>query len=34
MLVNTFDKMSIDKQKTHLDNANKFLSVLDHQNRI
>ena len=29
MLVHTFDKMSSDKQKTHLDNANNFLKELD-----
>ena len=28
MLVHTFDKMSVDKQKNHLDNANKFLKGL------
>jgi deoxyribodipyrimidine photolyase-related protein len=33
MLVHTFDKMSADKQKTHLDNANKFLKDLDKQNK-
>jgi deoxyribodipyrimidine photolyase-related protein len=33
MLVHTFDKMSTDKQKTHLDNANNFLIELDNQNR-
>ena len=33
MLVHTFDKMSTDKQKTHLDNANNFLKELDNQNR-
>ena len=32
MLVHTFDKMSTDKQKTHLDNANNFLKELDNQN--
>jgi deoxyribodipyrimidine photolyase-related protein len=32
MLVHTFDKMSSDKQKTHLDNANNFLKELDNQN--
>ena len=32
MLVHTFDKMSTDKQKTHLDNANNFLIELDNQN--
>lgn len=31
MLVHTFDKMSTDKQKTHLDNANNFLIELDNQ---
>ena len=34
MLVHTFDKMSTDKQKTHLDNANNFLKKLDNQNSI
>lgn len=29
MLIHTFDKMSADKQKTHLDNANKFLTGLE-----
>lgn len=33
MLVHTFDKMSSDKQRTHLDNANNFLIELDKQNR-
>jgi len=33
MLVHTFDKMSTDKQKTHLDNANNYLKELDNQNR-
>ena len=33
MLVHTFDKMSTDKQKKHLDNANNFLIELDNQNR-
>jgi deoxyribodipyrimidine photolyase-related protein len=31
MLVHTFDKMSTDKQKTHLDNAKNFLIELDNQ---
>jgi deoxyribodipyrimidine photolyase-related protein len=32
MLVHTFDKMSADKQNTHLSNANNFLKNLDNQN--
>ena len=34
MLVHYFDKMSTDKQKTHLDNANNFLIELDNQNKL
>jgi len=34
MLVHTFDKMSSDKQKAHLSNANIFLNDLDIQNNI
>jgi len=33
MLVGTFDKMSADKQATHLNNANQFLEKLDLQNK-
>lgn len=33
MLVNTFDKMSTEKQQLHLDNAEKFLQQLDSQVR-
>ncbi|MDP9081162.1 MAG: cryptochrome/photolyase family protein [Bacteroidota bacterium] len=32
MLIKTFDKMPAEKQKTHLNNAEKFLSDLDDQN--
>jgi len=34
MLVHTFDKMSSDKQNTHLSNANNFLNDLDNQNKL
>jgi len=34
MLVHTYDKMSLDKQNTHLHNANKFLKELDNQNMV
>jgi len=34
MLVHTFDKMSSEKQKTHIDNANIFLKELDNQNQL
>ena len=34
MLVHTFDKMSLDKKKVHLNNANKFLSELDQQKKV
>ncbi|MEO5685190.1 MAG: cryptochrome/photolyase family protein [Chitinophagaceae bacterium] len=32
MLVNTFDKMTAEKQRLHLGNAEKYLIVLDEQN--
>jgi deoxyribodipyrimidine photolyase-related protein len=34
MLVGTFDKMSPEKQATHLANANTFLNTLDKQNKV
>jgi deoxyribodipyrimidine photolyase-related protein len=34
MLVGTFDKMSPEKQATHLGNANTFLNALDKQNIV
>jgi len=34
MLVHTFDKMNLDKQAFHLNNANNFLKELDNQNEI
>jgi len=34
MLVHTYDKMSLDKQKLHLQNANQFLNELDNQNKL
>jgi hypothetical protein len=34
MLVHTFDKMSPEKQQTHLHNANDFLKALDKQNTL
>jgi deoxyribodipyrimidine photolyase-related protein len=34
MLVKSFDKMSAEKKKEHLDNAEKFLASLDEQNKL
>jgi deoxyribodipyrimidine photolyase-related protein len=34
MLVHTFDKMTTEKQQTHLNNANHFLNALDKQNDL
>jgi deoxyribodipyrimidine photolyase-related protein len=34
MLIGTFDKMSPEKQSTHLNNANAFLQNLDIQNKV
>ena len=34
MLIHTFDKMSPEKQQTHLNNANDFLKALDKQNTL